>query len=120
LHDEQHSFRQKRSCEIQLLLTIHDLARNFDVMFLDFSKTFDNNLLLYKLEHYGVRGQLLMWLTDLLSGRKQQVIIEGCQSCHSNPTEVTLAVPHGSVLGPLLFLCFINDTPTDVKCKIRL
>ena len=101
LCDEQHGFRQKRSCEIitQLLLTIQNLTRNLheglqtDVLFLDFLKAFDKvdrTLLLHKLEHYGIQGQILLWITDFLSGRQQQVIVEGH---NSNPVEVALGVP---------------------------
>jgi len=64
-----------------------------NVMFLGFSKAFDkvdHNLLLHKLENCGIQGQLLSWLKDFLSERKQQVVGEGH---HSNPSEVTSGVP---------------------------
>ena len=86
LCDEQHGFQRNRSCETQVLSTVHDLAKYLndglqtDVIFLDFSKAFDkvdHNLLLHKLKHYSIRGQLLLWLTDFLSERKQQIVVEG-------------------------------------------
>ena len=126
LCNEQHGFRQRRSCETQLLSTIHDFAKNLDeglqtdVIFLDFSKAFDkvdHTYLIHKLNFYGIRGELLSWLEDFLSDRYQSVIIEGFQS---STTKVTLGVPQGSVLAPLLFLCFINDLPVNIKNKINL
>ena len=126
LCNEQHGFRQRRSCETQLLLTVQDLAKNLneglqtDVIFLDFSKAFDkvdHSCLIHKLNFYGIRGKLLSWLKDFLTDRYQSVIIEGNQS---STTKVTSGVPQGSVLAPLLFLCFINDLPENINCKIKL
>ena len=103
LCDNQHGFRQGRSCETQLLLTIDDLARNLDkhlqtdVIFLDFAKAFDkvdHSCILHKLDHYGTRGHLLSWLEDFLTQRTQCVTIEGH---YSSTTNVTLGVPQGSV-----------------------
>jgi hypothetical protein len=62
--------------------------------------------LFHKLEHYGVRGRLLIWIEDFLTERSQEVIINGVKS---TPTPVSQSVPQGSVLGHLLFLVYIND-----------
>ena len=85
----QHGFREKRSCETQLVMMIDDLARNAsagiqtDVILLDFSKAFDkvsHSTLLWKLHKYGIRGKVLSWIQAFLGNRSQKVVIDGEES----------------------------------------
>ena len=89
LYDLQHGYREKRSCETQLIMLIEDLARSAsvgkqtDIILLDFSKAFDkvnHSKLLWKLHQYGIRGQVLSWVRAFLGSRSQQVVIDGEES----------------------------------------
>lgn len=126
LCDHQHGFRSKRSCETQLLITLDEIGKNLDqgeqtdIILLDFSKAFDkvpHKRLLQKMDHYGIRGETLKWIQDFLSKRTQSVLLEGHKS---GPLDVISGVPQGTVIGPLLFLAYINDLPQSTSSEARL
>ena len=121
-----HGFRSGYSTETQLLTTTDDLLKSYDkgkqidMAILDFSKAFDtvpHDRLLHKLTSYGITDPLLSWLRCFLTQRTMQVVVDGTKS---QPTSVDSGVPQGTVLGPILFLCHINDLPKAVRSQVRL
>ena len=121
LNCNQHGFRKGKSCLTQLLKQYDDILTNWlegketDVIYVDFAKAFDkvdHDILIQKLKNSGVEGKLLKWLIDFLSNRTQVVVVDDVVSYLA---EVLSGVPQGTVLGPLLFLVYLNDLSNSIN-----
>ena len=127
LYKLQFGFRKKHPTEHALLNIVERIKKDLDNqtfvcdVFIDLEKAFatvSHKILLKKLHHYGIKGATNCWLTYYLSNRKQHVTIEG-KSSDSMP--ISCGVPQGSILGPLLFLIYLNDMYRAAKyCTYHL
>ena len=126
LSPNQSGFRPGDSCINQLLAITSEIYNAFEkrqetrAAFLDISKAFDkvwHSGLIFKLKQNGISGNLLSMLESYLTDRKQRVILNGIESSWES---ISSGVPQGSVLGPLLFLIYINDLTDNISANIKL
>ena len=126
ISEHQHGFTKSKSCQTNLLESFEDWTKildegkGLDIIYLDYKKAFDSvpyKRLYCKLSSYGLKGNILRWLIDFLHARQQQVKVG---SSHSSWSTVSSGVSQGSVLGPVLFLIFVNEIPGLVHSRVKM